>query len=123
MTMRKIWILALALTMLGALTPAAQAVPTLDFSIPQNAGGIVAMDPDGQGAWGEQISIDDVVGINTPLHNGIHLTITDGRLFFKTGNFNGWVAGSKYLYLPGKYIQIYGAVAGTTPSIDSDSTI
>jgi hypothetical protein len=106
-------ILALALIFCLGFTLSAQAIPTLEFIIDDHAAGIVYMDPDGQGVRGENITVTEVVGIDTPLNSGVHLTLTQGLLFFHTGDFTGIVDGSKYLYSAGRYIQVTGAVVGT----------
>jgi PEP-CTERM motif-containing protein len=72
--------------MLALLPIAALAGPTLSFdTVPGGAGGFITYDGVGGPAIGSAIKFVDLVGQETPLHNGVVLDCVDCLLSFATG--------------------------------------
>lgn len=70
-----------------------QASPFLDFNIDgvQNATTSISYAGGVAPLVGTDIQVDDVLGMNTPLNNGVVRTILNGELDFTTGNHLGTV--------------------------------
>jgi len=113
-----------SVAMLGlALSPIpALADPVLDFKVPavqplsahiDYAGGLSPL-------VGSGIVVDSVVGLDTPLHNGVSLACTDCTLDFTTGaNIGGWNwAGGGSITITG-----FGGVSLMSGSFDSASVL
>jgi hypothetical protein len=87
--MGSILVLAMACMFL-AITPA-QAV-LIDFGVIAPTSGSISYDGAGGPLVGLNIEIDNVVGSDVPMNNGVVLTITDAVLNFTTGNLTGSTA-------------------------------
>jgi hypothetical protein len=117
-------VLALAVVLCGGLTFPAQALTTLDFTVPgSNPGASIFYDGLGGPLVGTGITITEVLGKNTPLHNGTLLPITGGVLNFTSGNLTSsaltpvpsWSFGS------GGTITISGGIPGFTGTLMTGS--
>jgi len=85
---RVVLLLALAF-LLAPMVALADAVPMLDFGITAPTAGTISYDGNGGPLIGSGISVDSVVGLNTPLNSGVTLTIAGGILNFTTGGLTG----------------------------------
>lgn len=91
------------------MTGSAWAIPLLDFNMDADhpvdasisyAGGVSPL-------IGENIGVDSVMGLSTPLHSGAALNIMDGILNFETGAATGtWEWGGG----PSSFITVSGSI-------------
>jgi hypothetical protein len=73
--------------MLGA-TPAFAAIPALDFGVPgSNPGAVISYAGGATPLVGTNITVANVLGLDTPLNDLDLLTISNGKLNFTTGNW------------------------------------
>jgi len=90
---------------------AARAQEKLDFNI---SGGLGSISYDGLGGAlvGTGIAIDQVCGVQTPLNDGVCLTIFNGDLEFVTGSLSSFDPGNLY-FNGGGFIDITGCTTQT----------
>ena len=111
-------VLLLALAFL--LVPSAALADTyLDFNISAPTAGTISYDPLLGPLVGSGITVDSVVGVNTPVNAGVAIPLTNGVLNFQTGPLTGWIANNWYFGgapYPGSYITISddSGTTGTT---------
>lgn len=84
-------IFALALLGVGLLARTASAAPVLDFNMDAvQPGSSITYAGGAAPLVGTNLSVDSVVGLNTPLNDGVSLTLTGGALNFTSG---AWISG------------------------------
>jgi hypothetical protein len=93
-TYRMILATVAGLALMGASV--AMAAPILDFGVPGQNTGSISYDGSAAPLIGNNISVTNVIGLDTPLNNGFVLpsigkgyNILEGVLNFQTGNFVG----------------------------------
>lgn len=107
---RVVLLLALALLLVPTV---ALADTVLDFNVIAPATGTISYDGTATGALvGQGISVNNVVGINTPLNSGVTLEIRNGILNFASGPSTGATANS-WTFGGGddSFISITGSIA------------
>jgi hypothetical protein len=80
-----------------AVASTAQAIPVLDFNLDAGHGATASVSYAGGGAplIGTDLSVDNVIGLDTPLNDTTILTISGGLLNFETGgNTGGYTWGA-----------------------------
>ncbi len=82
-------VLVLSLLAIFLVSGPAMAGPILDFGVIAPTTGSISYGGGGGPLIGANISVDNVVGLGTPLKNGISHNILNGRLDFTTGNLTG----------------------------------
>src|SRR5687768_12737617 len=99
------------------LETAAQAEPILDFNMDAAHPATAQISYDGLGGplIGVFISVDSVLGLNTPANDGLLIPITDGTLTFATGNLISTDA-DEWRFGPGGIITVSGDI-GFGPSV------
>lgn len=108
--MRKISIImALALILCGAFALSAQAGPILDFDISPLTPGTISYTANGV-LNGQNIQVDTVTGLGTPLNSGVPFPITGGLLFFETGPFTAPGSGELDFSVGNGFLHINGGV-------------
>jgi hypothetical protein len=110
--MRKVLILVTALMMVMMMALSAQAEALLDFDMSPPTAGTISYGGGASVLSGHNISVDTVTGINTPLHNGVTLTIVGGEMFFETGPFVGLGTGEYEFSIGNGFLNIFGAIPG-----------
>jgi hypothetical protein len=78
---------ALALSgLLLSLPCVADAIPVVDFNLSAPTSGTIRHDGGGTPLTGQNLTVDDVVGLETPGNADVALTILAGKLSFTTGS-------------------------------------
>ncbi len=96
-----------AITVLS--TTQARALSQLDFGIVSPTGGAISYAGGAAPLVGTDIEVDNVVGLNTPLHNFVLVDLVDALLNFETGNLISHTANS-WTFAGGGFIEIRGGV-------------
>jgi hypothetical protein len=110
-------ILALGLALCCCFAISASATPLLDFGViaPQPSSSTISYAGGTAPLVGTDIVVSTVVGIDTPLNDGVTLAITGGLLNFTTGAFNSGSSSPSYWFFDGGLpttITITGANSG-----------
>ena len=82
-------VFVLSLLAIFLVSGPAMAGPILDFGVIAPTTGSISYNGGGGPLVGTNISVDNVVGLGTPLNNGVIYNILNGRLDFTTGNLTG----------------------------------
>ncbi|MBA3015316.1 MAG: PEP-CTERM sorting domain-containing protein [Proteobacteria bacterium] len=107
--MKKTLVKSLAMTFVGSLLVAgtAMAIPTLDFGVIAPSTGSISYSGGNAPLVGSGISVDEVVGLDTVINNGIIFKVLNGLLNFSTGALTGtWEWGGS----PNSSISVVGTV-------------
>ena len=123
--MKKILIIAVGLILaLGLIfAPATvKATPILDFGIIAPTTGSISYAGGAAPLVGAGISVDNVVGLGTPLNNGVTVDLPGYFLNFSSGNFTGSTSNS-WIFGPGGSISIANGVTLLSGTLTSASVI
>jgi hypothetical protein len=116
--MRKIAIImAMALVLCGAVALSAQAF-VLDFNVTSPSNGTGTYAGGANPFIGANIKVLNIVGIDTPLNQGVSVPIFNGVLAFTTGNFVK-IDGTEYDFGAGGSITVNGAIPTVTGNVTS----
>jgi hypothetical protein len=123
--MKKILIIAVGLILALGLSfaPApVKATPILDFGIIAPTVGNISYAGGATPLIGAGISVDNVVGLGTPLNNGVTVPLSGYFLNFSSGNFTGSTSNS-WIFGPGGSISVANGVTLLSGTLTSASVI
>lgn len=107
----KLWMNVVAASGMLVVAAEGQALPVIDFGMVAPTPGTVSYVGGAAPLVGTNIEADNVVGLDTPSHNGMTSTCVACLVNFTTGSFSGYDAGTQtWTFNGGGSIQILGGV-------------